>query len=226
MSTIQVMSSIATREVHLALAPRFERSSGHKVETQWVGMVDIRKRMAAGDTVDLVSGSAALIDELLGSGTLVNKVELARSGVAVAVRKGAPRPDISSADAVKRAILAARHVGYSSGPSGEYLAKWFGKVGIADALKGKTTQTPPGVPVGGFIEKGEFDLGFQQMSELLPFKGIDIVGPLPPDLQLITTFALGIHAKAREPKAAQAFIDFLTSNEAGPVLREKGMEPV
>lgn len=222
-----VMSSIATREVHLALVPQFEKATGCTVQTQWVGMVDIRKRLAAGEVVDLVSATGSLIDELMQSGSLVpgSRTDLARSKTTVAVRKGAAKPDISSGDAVKRALLAAKTVGYSSGPSGEYLIKLFERMGIAAELKGKTTQTPPGVPVGGLIEKGEVELGFQQMSELLPFKGLDIVGPLPADIELITTFALGLHARAKEPEAARALMKFLTSKEAAPVLREKGMEP-
>jgi molybdate transport system substrate-binding protein len=221
------MSSIATREVHLALVPQFEKTTGCTVQTQWVGMVDIRKRLAAGEVVDLVSATGSLIDELIQSGSLVpgSRTDLARSKATVAVRKGAAKPDISSGDAVKRALLAAKTVGYSSGPSGEYLIKLFERMGIAAELKGKTTQTPPGVPVGGLIEKGEVELGFQQMSELLPFKGLDIVGPLPADIELITTFALGLHARAKEPEAARALMKFLTSKEAAPVLREKGMEP-
>ncbi len=220
------MASLAIREAYLELAPQFEKESGHKVVTEWVGMIDIKKRVLAGESVDLVVGSAAAVDELIQARKLApGRMDLAKSSVAVAVRAGAARPDISSGDALKRALLAAKSIGLSSGPSGVYLAGLFERMGIAGQVKGKITQTPPGTPVGPLIARGEVELGFQQLSELLPTKGIDIVGPLPADIQVITVFSAGMHAGAKKQEAAKALVRFLTSAAAAPVLKKKGLDP-
>ncbi len=223
---ISVMSSLAIKEAYLELVPRFEKESGQKVATAWAGMVDIRKRMLAGEVVDLVIGSAAAIDELIGARKLAaGRMDLARSGVAVAVRAGAPRPDIGSGEALKRALLSAKSIGCSSGPSGVYLAELFKRMGIAEQVKPKITQTPPGAAVGPLVARGEVEIGFQQLSELLPTEGIDIVGALPAGIQLVTVFSAGVHVGAKEPEAAKALIRFLTSPGAAPIIRRKGMDP-
>jgi len=223
---INVMSSLAIKEAYLELVPPFEKQSGHRVATEWVGMVDIRKRMLAGETVDLVIGSAAAIDDLIQARKLApRRVDLAKSGVAVAVRAGAPRPDISSGEALKRALVAAKSIGYSSGPSGVYLVELFERMGIAEQMKSKIQQTPPGTPVGPLIARGEVEIGFQQMSELLPTQGIDIIGPLPADIQLITVFSAAAHVGATQVEAAKAWTRFLASPAAAPVLRKKGLDP-
>ena len=217
------MSSLAIREAYLELVPQFEKQSGHKVLTEWVGMADMKKRLQAGEIVDLVSGSAAAIDELIQARKLApGRMDLATSSATVAVRAGAARPDISSAEALKRALLAAKSIGYSSGPSGVYLAGVFKRMGIAE---GKTVQTPPGTPVGPLIARGEVEIGFQQLSELLPTKGIEIIGPLPAELQLVTMFSFGLHAGAKQAQAAKALVRFLTSPAAAPVLKKKGLDP-
>jgi molybdate transport system substrate-binding protein len=141
------------------------------------------------------------------------------------VRAGAPKPDISSADAVKRAMLAAKSIAYSTGPSGVYIAALFQRMGIADQIKDKVKIGAPGVPIGGIIARGEAEIGFQQVSELLPVAGIDYIGPLPPDIQQITVFASGIHTGATQADAAKALVKFLTSPQAAPVIKKKGMEP-
>jgi molybdate transport system substrate-binding protein len=222
---IKVMSSLAVKEAYLELVPQFEEQTGHKVVTEWVGMVDIKKRVLAGESVDLVVGSAAAVDELIQARKLApGRMDLAKSGVAVAVRAGAARPDISSGEALKRSLLAAKSIGYSSGPSGVYLAELFKRMGIAEQVKAKISQTPPGTPVGPLIARGEVEIGFQQLSELLPTQGIDIIGPLPADLQLITVFSAGMHIGAKaEP--AKALVRFLTSPSAAPTMRKKGLDP-
>jgi len=223
---MKVMSSLATKEAYLELVPQFQRTSGHKVETSWVGMVDILKRIKGGEATDLVIGSAAAVDELTQAGKLAApRVDIARSGVGVAVRAGAPRPDISSGEAVKKALLKAKSIAYSSGPSGVYLAKLFEKWGVASELKPKITQTPPGVAVGTLIARGEIELGFQQVSELKPIAGIDLIGPLPADIQTITTFCGAPHAATKQAAAARALLAFLASPAAAPVIRRHGMEP-
>jgi molybdate transport system substrate-binding protein len=222
---MRVLSSLAIREAYLELVPQFEKKSGTRVETEWLGMVDIMKRVKAGESADLVIASQKALGELKSLGKVAVVVDLATSGVAVAVKKGAKRPDIGSADAVKRALRAARSIAYSSGPSGVYLQELFRKWGIADELKAKSTQTPPGTAVGPLMANGQAELGFQQMSELLPIPGIDIIGPLPADIQVITTFSGGVPAGAKHADAARAWLAFLTSPQAAPVLRKHGMEP-
>jgi len=224
---IRVMSSNAFRQAYLELVPEFEKASGHKVVTSFVGSSDLMKRMKAGESVDLVILAGNSVDELIQLGKVVpgSRADLAKAGVGAAVRAGAPKPDIGSADALKRALLAAKSIGYSSGPSGAYLARMFERMGIADELKPKIKQAPPGVPVGSFIARGEVELGFQQLSELLPVAGIEVIGMLPPEIQEITVFSAGIHAGAKAPAAARALVQFLASPAAAAAKRKKGMEP-
>jgi molybdate transport system substrate-binding protein len=224
---IRVMSSAAFRQAYLELVPDFEKASGHKVVTSFVGGVDLMKRMKAGESVDLVILAGKSLDELIQLGKVVpgSRVDLAKSGVGVAVRSGATRPDISSGDALKQALLAAKSIGYSTGASGVHLVKLFERMGIAAELKTKSRQAPPGVPVGELIARGEVELGFQQLSELLPVAGIEVIGMLPPDDQEFTMFSAGIHAGAIEPAAAKALAQFLASPATAAVKRKKGMEP-
>jgi len=224
MATITVMASAAFKEAYLELVPQFERASKHKVNNLWVPSVQMMSRLKGGEKVDLVILSADSLDELIRAGIIASRTDLARSGVGMAVRAGAPKPDISSAEALKRAVLAAKSVVYSTGPSGIYLAGLFRRMGIEDQVKPKLKQVQ-GEPAGASVARGEAEIGFQQMSELLPVPGIDIVGPLPPDAQKITTFSAGLHAQANAPDAAKALVQFLTSPEAAPVIRRKGMEP-
>lgn len=221
---IKVMASAAFKEAYLELVPEFERATGHKVMTIWVPSVQMMSRLKGGETVDLVILSAASLDELIKARIVSKRFDLAKSGVGVAVRAGAPKPDISSGEAFKRAVLAAKSIVYSTGPSGIYLAGLFQRMGIADALKPKTRQVQ-GEPAGAVVARGEAEIGFQQVSELLPVAGIDLVGPLPADVQQITVFSAGLHVGAKEPDAARALIKFFTAPAAVPVIRKKGMEP-
>jgi len=224
---ISVLSTAAYKEVILELLPQFERASQHKVVTRFSSSPDILKRTKAGEKVDVVILASDSLDELIRSGNIVSgsRVDLAKSGIGVAVRAGAPKPDISSGDAVKRAMLAAKSVGYSGGASGAYMASLFQRLGIAEEIRLKSRQTSPGVPVGELVARGEAELGFHQLSELLPVAGIDIVGPLPPELQHLTVFSCGIHVAAKEPVASRALVQFLASPGAIPVIRKNGMEP-
>ena len=224
---IKVLSSNAIKETYLELVPGFERATEHKVATIWAGTVEIMKRMQAGETFDLIIMAGPSLDELVKLGKIVpgSRVDLVRSGVGVAVRAGAPKPDISSSDAVKKALLAARSIGFSTGPSGVYLAGLFQRMGIADEIKPKLKQVPPGVPVGTIIASGEAEIGFQQMSELIHVAGIDYLGPLPADIQRITVFSGGIHTGAKQADAAKALVKFLTAPAAVPVIKKHGLEP-
>ncbi|MEA3195586.1 MAG: molybdate transport system substrate-binding protein [Betaproteobacteria bacterium] len=222
---MRVLSSLAIKEAYLELLPAFTAKAKREVDTEWLGMVDIMKRVKAGEAADVVIASQKALGELKSLGKVEAVIDLARSGVAVAVKKGARRPDLGSAEAVKRALRAAKSIAYSSGPSGVYLVELFQKWGIADELKPKSTQTPPGTAVGPLVARGEAEIGFQQMSELLPTPGIDIVGPLPAEIQIITTFSGGVHVAAKDAEGARAWMAFLTSPQAAPVLRKHGMEP-
>jgi molybdate transport system substrate-binding protein len=226
MTDIQVLSSIATREAYLELVPQFERTTGHRVITTWAGTVDIMKRMAAGETYDLVIISSDALDELTRLGKIVpgSRVDMARSGIGIAVRKGAPRPDVSSAEALKRALMAAKSIGYSTGPSGVYLSGLFERMGIAEAVNAKTRRAPSGTMIGSIIASGEAEIGFQQVSELIHIAGIDYIGPLPDEVQNVTVFSVGLDAKAKEPEAAKALAQFLTAAAALPVIRKHGLE--
>jgi molybdate transport system substrate-binding protein len=218
---MRVLSSLAIKEAYLELLPSF----GHPVETEWLGMVDIVRRLKAGEVADAVIASQKVLGELKSLGKIEAVVDLAASGVAVAVRQGAKRPDIGSAEAVQRALRAAKSIAYSSGPSGVYLAELFRKWGMAEELKPKITQTPPGTAVGPLVARGEAEIGFQQMSELLPTAGIDILGPLPAAIQVITTFSGGVHVAAEQADAARAWLALLASPSSAGVLRRHGMEP-
>jgi molybdate transport system substrate-binding protein len=224
---IRVLSSNAFKEAYLTLVPRFEAKTGHRVTTTFDPTSGIMRRMTAGETYDLVIMSSDGIDKLMQNGKLTagSRVDLAKAGIAAAVRAGAPRPDISSGEALKRALLAAKSIGHSEGPSGIYLQGLFQRMGIAEQIKPRIKVSPPGVFVGHLIVKREVELGFQQLSELMPIAGIDILGHLSSDVQNITTFAAGQHVGATSAEPARALVKFLTAPEADPVIREKGLEP-
>jgi molybdate transport system substrate-binding protein len=224
---ITVMSSAAVKEVYLELVPQFEKASGHKVTTLWVGGLDLEKRIRAGEVVDLVILARKPIDALTAEGKLIagSRADLARSGVGVAVRAGAPKPDISSAEALKRALLAAKSIAHSSGPSGDHITAMMARMGIADEVRARVIQTRPGNPVGLVVARGEAEIGFQQVSELLPVAGISFLGPLPPEVQNVTVFAGGVHVAAKQPDAARALMEFFRLPASAPVIRKHGMEP-
>jgi molybdate transport system substrate-binding protein len=224
---IEMIASGGLKAACLELIPAFERATQHRVAAVWAGSVDIMKRMQAGETFDLVVMPGTAIDELIKLGKVVagSRVDLAKSGIGVAVRAGAPKPDIGSAEALKQALLAASSIAYSTSASGVFLAGLFQRMGIADALRPKIRQSPPGVPVGELIARGEAEIGFQQVSELLPIAGIDYLGPLSADIQHFTTFSGGLHIGAKEPQAAKELIEFIKAPAAAPVIRKSGMEP-
>lgn len=221
---IKVMQTAAFKAAYEELVPQFERASGHKVTTLWTPSVEMMSRLKGGETVDVTIMSATAIDELHQLGTVGKRVDLATSGVGVAVRAGAPKPDISSGDALKRAVLAAKSIVYSTGPSGIYLKDLFERWGIADAIKSKLVIVK-GEPAGAVAARGEAEIAFQQVCELLPVAGIDLVGPLSSDIQKITTFSGAVHNHAAQPDAAAALLKFLTAPAAAAAIRKAGMQP-
>ena len=226
MSIITVLSSLATREAYLELVPQFEAQTGHKAETTWAGTVNIMKRMADGEVFDLVISSNASIKDLTGQKKIVpgSATNLAKTGIGIGVRKGATKPDVSTSDAFKRTMLNVTSVGLSTGPSGVYLEKLFERLGVADRVKPKIKQIPSCGTVAPLVASGEAEIGFQQISEIAHAEGIDYVGPLPPDLQLISVFAAGVHTAARHPAEAQALIKFLTAPAGLAVMKKHGLE--
>jgi molybdate transport system substrate-binding protein len=224
---IRVLSTQATEEAYRELVPEFEKSTGHKVTTTFTGTLDANKRLAAGESYDLLIMSASSIDEHINGGKVVpgSRVDLAKSGVGVGVKSGASKPDIGTTEALKKTILAARSIGYSTGPSGIYVIGLFQRMGVADEIKGKLKQTPTGVFVGSIIANGEAEIGFQQVSELSHFAGVDYVGPLPADVQQFTMFSSGIIVGAKDADGAKTLVKFITAPAAAAAFKKRGMEP-
>lgn len=224
---IKGISSMATRLVLAELVDAFQRRSGTRVAIESVGGVDAAKRVQAGEAFDVVILASDAIDKLIASGHVLpgSKVDLVRSGVAVAVRAGAPKPDMSNEDAVRAAVLAARNISYSTGPSGVALARLFERWGIAEQIKDRIVTPPPGIPVGSLVAKGEVELGFQQLSELISLEGITVLGPLPPAIQIITTFSAGVCAGSQQGEAVRAMLADMNTPEAADAKRRQGMDP-
>jgi molybdate transport system substrate-binding protein len=224
---IRVLSTQAPEQAYRELAPQFEKASGHTVTTVFTGTLDVQKRIAAGEAYDLIIMAGPAIDDFIKSGKIVpgSRVDIARSGVGVAVRAGAPKPDIGTAEAVKKTLLDAKSIGYSTGPSGVYLTGLFQRLGVADQIKGKLKQTPTGVFVGNIVADGTAEIGFQQVSELAHFPGVDFVGPLPAEIQEITVFSAGIQVGAKQVDAAKDWVKFLTAPAAASAFKSKGLEP-
>lgn len=221
------ISSMATRQVLADLADAYSREAGVRVAIESVGGVDAAKRVAAGEPFDAVILASDAIDRLIASGHVLpdSRVDLVRSGVAVAVRAGAPAPDISSEEAVRAAVLAARSISYSTGPSGVALARLFERWGIADAIQGRIVTPPPGIPVGSLVARGEVELGFQQLSELIALDGITVLGGLPPAIQIVTTFSGGVCATSTQPQAVRTLLAWMASPAATAAKQRQGMDP-
>jgi molybdate transport system substrate-binding protein len=226
-SAISIISSMATKHVLAELAARYWQNSGQAVSVEAVGGVDAARRVQAGEAFDAAVLAANAIGQLTQAGRIVagSRVDLVQSGVFIAVPAGTPRLDIGSEEAIRRAVLAARSVGYSTGPSGVHLARLFERWGIADEIRGRIVHAPPGVPVGSLVARGEVSLGFQQLSELIHQTGIDVLGPLPPGIQVITTFSAGLSVTSTQPEAVRRMFDFMASPAADAAKRKQGMEP-
>ena len=225
--TITGVSSMATRLILGELARRYQERSGVAVDIASMGGVEAARLVRAGETADVIVLASKVMGELETEGHLIagSTRPFARSGMAVAVRTGDSRPDISNGDAVRQAIMAAGRIGYSTGPSGDHLLELCEGWGLLPGMAERMIKAPPGVPVAKLVADGEADLGFQQLSELLGAPGIEIVGPLPPEIQAVTVFAAGVSAKSGRAEESRALIAFLSSAEADEVKRAHGMDP-
>lgn len=221
------LSSMATRAILAELAHEYEGATGRQVSFLSVGGVDAARRVREGEGFDVVVLARDSIDALVGAGHLAGDsvTDLARSGVAVAVPAGAPRPDVATEASLRAAVLEARSIGYSTGPSGVALAKLFDAWGLGEVLKARTVVALPGVPVAELVARAEVALGFQQLSEMMNVDGIDVVGRLPPSLDIVTTFSGAVSVRCRRPAQANELLRFLASPAADEAKRRRGMEP-
>ena len=220
------MSSMAMRQVLAELADAYTRQSGQPVTVVSVGGVEAVRRINDGEAFDFVVLAADAIEQLAFNGRVdpASRTDLARSGVAIAVAAGVSRPDVGSEAAVRDAVLRARGIGYSPGPSGAHLVRLFERWGIADAIAPRIVQAPPGIPVGTLVASGAVELGFQQLSELMHLPGIDVIGPLPPEIQVVTVFSSAVCSASNHGAAAKALLAFLASSEANAAKHGHGME--
>src|SRR5882757_7101206 len=226
-NSLKLISSMATREVLGEMNSAYQRATAQSVSAEAAGGVDVAKRVQAGEAVDVVILAANAIDKLIAGGKLLpgSRVDLVKSGIAVAVRTGGRKPDIGSEEAVKKAVSAAQTLSYSTGPSGVYLESLFERWGILEQIRSRIVVPPPGVPVGSLVAGGAAELGFQQLSELTNVPNIEVLGPLPPAMQSMTTFSGGISIRCADPAAARQFLEFLASPAAAAAKLRHGMEP-
>lgn len=230
---IRVMNSGGFSAAYRILAQEFERLSGHHLLTSWGASMGetpdaIPVRLKRREQADVLIMVGSALDRLIEQGSVSCdiRVDLARSGIGMAVRKGASRPDISTVDAFKRTLLAAQSIAYSDSASGVYLSTvLFQRLGIADTVLKKSRKIE-GEPVGNVVARGEAELGFQQISELLPVQGIDLVVPLPMEIQKITLFSACSSTSAKYPNAAQALVKYLAAPSAAAAILKSGMEPL
>ena len=224
---VALLAAGASKETVSELIPGFEKATGHRVVASWAAAPTIARRLADGEAFDLVISSAEGIDGFIAQGKLApgSRTDLMKTGVGVAVRAGAPQPDIATTEALKRALLAAPSIGRSAGTSGDYVVALFTRLGLADQLMPRLKQVPPGKQVADMLAAGEVEIGLQQASELLHAPGIAYLGPLPPELQKTTVYAAGIPAGARQPAAARALVETLTGPAAAAVIKHNGMDP-
>jgi molybdate transport system substrate-binding protein len=228
---IKVLSAIGMQSAMENLGPKFERMSSHTLAITYDSLGGVVKRVQGGEPADVLVIPQQGIDEVVKDGKAAagNVTVIARSGLGVAVRKGAPRLDISSVDAFKRALLAAKSITYPDpkfgGASGVQSAKVLDRLGIADDVKSKTVFLPQAGPIGIVVANGEAELGLDQTQLLAPTAGVDVVGQVPSELQDVIAFSAAIMANARDPAASKAFVEFLRTPEAAMVIKAKGMQP-
>jgi molybdate transport system substrate-binding protein len=223
-NALKLVSSMATRELLAELAAQYEKSTGQRVVPESAGGVDVARRVSAGEAMDVVVLASNAIDKLIAEGRIAGgRVDLARSGIALAVRAGASRPQIDTEADVKVLVASAPSLSYSTGPSGVYLEKLFARWGILEQIRPRILVPPPGMPVGSLVADGKVALGFQQLSELMNLEGIQVLGPLPESIQSLTVFSAGVSASSAAPDAARALLSFLASPQVAAIKQRHGM---
>lgn len=229
---IKVFSTIGVQAALEELAPKFEKASGNKLNVTWATAAILVKRVQAGETADLLILTKQSLDTLVKEGKIApgSETTFASSGMAVVVKKGAPKPDISTPEAYKQALLKAKSIAYSNpasgGASGVFFAKSLERMGIADAMKAKTHHPPPSGNAANLVVSGEAELAIQQEPEVMSVAGVDVVGAPPGDLNNITSYAAGVGPDTKDPNAAKALIKFLKTPEAAAVFKARGLKPV
>jgi molybdate transport system substrate-binding protein len=225
-TTLTGLSSMATRQLLTDLAQSFQQSAPYAVEIESIGGVDAAKQVREGKVVDVVVLASNVMEKLESEGHIIagTRSDVARSGVAIAVRSGLPHPAVATEEDVKNAVLGAAKISYSTGPSGDHLKRLFEKWNITGQIADRTVEAKPGIPVGSLVASGEADLGFQQLSELLDVDGIDVLGPLPANIQAITVFTAGVATKAAHPDGARAYVTHLVSPATAAAKEKLGME--
>jgi molybdate transport system substrate-binding protein len=220
------ISSMATRQVLAELAAAHGRAGRGEVRIQSAGGVEAAKRVRDGEHFDVVVLADEALHQLSSDGHVLPASirPIARSGMAIAVPAGSPHPDIGSQDALRAAMLAARRIGYSTGPSGAALLRLIEQWGVAGVLRERLVQARPGVPVASLIAAGEVDLGFQQLSELMNQHAVDVLGPMPPGLEIVTTFAGAVCSRSARPVDAQAVLDFMCLPQTAAVKQRHGLQ--
>ena len=230
---VSVVSSGGFAAAYRVLIPGWEQATGNSVSTGWGpsmgNTVDaVPARLARGEPVDVLIMVGYALEDLVRQGVVApgSRVDLARSGIGVVVRAGARHPDVSTTAALRQALLDAKSVAYSDSASGVYIQnEMFKRLGIAEQMSGKARMIPA-EPVGEVVARGDAEIGFQQMSELKPIRGIDLVGPLPPEMQQVTVFSAGVLARSVQADAARALIAYLAGPGAAAAITESGMEPM
>jgi molybdate transport system substrate-binding protein len=223
---LKMISSMATRELLVALAARCQQHTGQPVKAEAAGGVDVARRVEEGEVFDVVVLASNTIDKLIASGKVLGpRTDIVESGVAIAVRSGARRVPVTTEDEVRRAVLAAASLSYSTGASGIYLERLFERWGILAQVRPRIVVPPPGTPVGSLVAEGRAELGFQQLPELMNLPGIDVLGPLPPAIQSLTIFSGAVCAASAQPAASRLLVEFLASPATDELKRAHGMAP-
>jgi molybdate transport system substrate-binding protein len=225
---IKVLVSNALKSTMEELVPQFEKASEHKLVITFGAAAEIKTSIEKGAAVDVAILTTAATDDLIKEGklTAAGRADIARSGAGVAARKGAPKPDISTTEAFKHALLDAKSIAYvEAGATAPYIKSLFERLGIADQIKSKLKPQPTSNPAAKAVANGEAELGITQISEILPYAGAELVGPLPAEVQLYTVYPAAVAADTKEPDAAKALIKFLTAPAAIAVLKAKGLNP-
>ena len=225
---LRIVAPNAVREVVTDAAERYERASGNRTVLSWSGSEAIAKRIGEGEVFDVVLNTPQNLDIFAKAGKIMpsTRRDFAKSGIGIAVRAGQPRLDVSNEEALRKALLDAKSIGISSGPSGRYVAELFQRLGVADKLQSKIKQPPSGTQIADLLSRGEVELGFQQISELQHARGVEYLGPMPVGLQSYTIWSGAVHSAAIDAAAGRTFLNTLTASDSATVIRNAGMEPM